>query len=119
MLLDVVPHLLFRPRNKWIDLDELVHLVPLYHLHVLPCHTLLSAQSAYPGIKAPESTGQRLQETDIRESPARFPFAHGLAADMELLRQFFLRHLSVFTMPADRLAGYVPVHGDHLLMTAV
>lgn len=61
MLLDVVPHLLFRPRNKWIDLDELVHLVPLYHLHVLPCHTLFSAQTAYPDIKTLESAGQRLQ----------------------------------------------------------
>ena len=67
MLLDVVPHLLFRPRNKWIDLDELVHLVPLYHLHVLPCHTLFSAQTAYPDIKTLESAGQRL--VSLREKP--------------------------------------------------
>jgi len=92
MLLDVVPHLLFRPRNKWIDLDELVHLVPLYHLHVLPCHTLLSAQTAYPDIKTLESAGQRLQLAYLTATMAT------LYGVVEKVDAFFLHHTLHFVI---------------------
>ena len=92
MQLDIVPHLLFRPRNKWIDLDELVHLVPLDHLYVLVRHTLLSAQTAYPGIKALKSTSQRLQ---LAYLAATMPTLYGVVEKVDAL---FLHHTLHFVI---------------------
>ena len=92
MLLDIVPHLLFRPRDEWIDLDELMHLVPLDHLYVLARHTLLSVQTSYPGIKALKGTSQRLQLAYLTATMAT------LYGVVEKVDAFFLHHTLHFVI---------------------
>ena len=92
MLLDIVPHLLFRPRDERIDLDELVYLVPLDHLHVLARHTLLSAQTSYPGIKAQKGTSQWLQLAYLTATMATL---YGVVEEIDALFSYHALHLPV------------------------
>ena len=69
-----------------------MHFVPLYHLHVLTCHALLSAQSAYPGIKAPESTGQRLQLANLAAAMATLD---GVVEQVDALFPYHALHLPI------------------------
>ena len=92
MLLDIVPHLLLSPRNKWIDLDELVYLVPLHDLHVLAGDTLLTSQATDPGIEALEGTVERFELANLAATVAT------LYGVVEKVDAFFLHHTLHFVI---------------------
>ena len=66
VFLDIIPHLLFRPRDEGIHLDELVHLVPLYNLHILTGNALFTTQATYPYIKTLKGHVEKLN-TQVAE----------------------------------------------------
>ena len=65
VFLDIIPHLLFRPRDEGIHLDELVHLVPLYNLHILTGNALFTTQATYPYIKTLKGTLEGFELTNL------------------------------------------------------
>ena len=72
MFPDVVPHLLLSPRNERINLNELVHGIPFYYLHILARHTLLTTQAAYPRIQTFKGPLQRFQFSDLAAAMPAF-----------------------------------------------
>ena len=57
-----------------------------------------------------QRSGQRLQQTDVRKALPRFPFAYGLAGDVDPVSQRLLCHFSLFPEPPDHGSRYVSVH---------
>ena len=67
----IIPHLLFRPRDEGIHLDELVHLVPLYNLHILTGNALFTTQATYPYIKTLKGTLEGFELTNLAATKQR------------------------------------------------
>ena len=59
--------------------------------------------------------GQRPEQGNVRIAAARFPFGHGLVADVQTFSQLKLRHAQAFPQPFDHGTGYVLIQFHHLL----
>ena len=92
MLLDVVPYLFLSPRDKRINLNELVHGIPLHDLHILTGNTLFTTQSTDPCIETFEGTLQWFQFSNLA---ATMPTLYGVVEKVDAL---FLHHTLHFVI---------------------
>ena len=58
---------------------------------------------------------QRLQQHNIRQPFSRLPLGNGLVADIQQIRQLFLRHAAFFPEHLDGLSGHIGIHKRFLL----
>ena len=62
----------------------------------------------------PEYSGQRRQQADIRTAQTALPFADGLSADVQRLRQLPLGQAPFFPQAGKQPAGFLCIHTAHL-----
>ena len=63
----------------------------------------------------PQGSGKRFKERDIRQPFGGLPLGNGLAADIDLICKFCLRHLFLLPQLLDGVAGDISVHEFGLL----
>lgn len=93
--LDVVPYLLFCPCDEWINLQQLVLLVPFHNLHVLACDSLFAAESANPGVEILECPAERFQLTYLATAVTAF---YGVIEEVDA---FLSHHVLYFAIVGE------------------